>query len=536
MAKHKRNNTTTLKPHTPVNEERKQDKEHRQWRIPPMIVMFIAVWAWGALWYGDVLRIAREYSFWAPDDTLMYYEQGRPWGALWTMGLMLLQLFRWPWVGALLSSLLITGSTYMVGYCLKLRGWWRLIQYIPATLLLGLTAYIGFDLYFETETGMIMGIPLLCFVVLLILTIVIRSFSRHSMPSPLKAYDGDGSWLRRAQVAAALATVLIPMGITQWMRPYVRVVTHMQCQMMQQDWKGMSETARKNCELSYRQIAAYYAIALVQRGEIGTRLFDIRLDYDEPYLHGFDGKGNNASNYYMMDCDFHAGLIQTAIHHGMEQMTMNGPSLRTLKVLTKCALLKNEWEVAEKYLAILRKAPFEDKWLEKYAPMVRDTARIQNDPEFKTIRLTEPLHDSFENTYVQPVFLGYNAALLEGRSINALWNSLAVHIYTKTMQEFIFRCQPMQGTTPPESFSQALALMAGKQPQLLQAFPSIQMQNDRLARFVQDVKPLMSDRPKYARELFPRYKGYYPYYYFFGNLKATRKHKENTGTSNSGVN
>lgn len=535
MAKHQKNNTVLPKPQkaqeaTPTHSKRKD------LTLPPMIVLFILVWAWAALWYGDVLRIAREYSFWAPDQTLMYYEQGRPWGSLWMIGLMLLQLYRWPWVGALLTSLMVTGSTYLLGYCLRLRGGWRLLQYVPAALCLGATAYVGFDLFFETETGMIMGIPFLCFLVLVIVATIIRSFSRHSMPSLVKAYEGDSPRLAHCHVLAAVLTVVIAMGITQWMRPYVRVVTQMQCQMMKQDWKGMAETARAHSELSYRQIAAYYAIALVQRGEIGTRLFDIRMDYDDPYLHGFDGKGNNASNYYMMDCDFYAGLIQTSIHHAMEQMTMNGPSIRTLKVLSKCALLTGEWRVARKYMTILRKVPFEGEWVDKYEAMLNNPELLENDPEFKMVRLTEPMHDSFENTYVQPVFLGYNAALLEGRSINALWNSLAVHIYTKTMKDFVFRCQPMQGTTPPETFSQALALMAGKQPQLLQAFPSIQMQNDRLAHFVQDVKPLMNDRAKYARELFPKYKGYYPYYYFFGNLKATRKRTENTGTSNSGVN
>jgi len=536
MAKQRRNNAPAPKPQVKGEGKTKEAAKRRNWRIPPMLILFVAVWAWAAFWYGDVLRIAREYSFWAPDSTLMYYEQERPWGSLWIVGLLLLQLYRWPWVGALLISLLVTGSTYLIGYCLRLRGAWRLLQYIPAALLLSVTAYIGFDLFFETETGMIMGIPFLCFLVLAILAAIIRSFSRHSMPSPLKAYEGDSSRLARLHVLAALLVVILPMGITHWMRPYVKVVTRMQCQMMEQDWKGMAETARANADLSYRQIAAYYAIALVQRGEIGTRLFDIRMDYDEPYIHGFDGKGSNASNYYMMDCDFYAGLVQTSIHHGVEQMTMNGPSIRTLKLLTKCALLSGEWEVAEKYFTILKKVPFEGKWIDKYEAMLNDTALINEDPEFKMVRLTEPMHDSFENTYIQPVFLGYNAALLEGRSINALWNSLAVHIYTKTMKDFIYRCQPIQGTTPPETFSQALALMAGKQPTLVQAFPNIQMQNDRLAHFVHEVKPLMKDRAKYARELFPKYKGYYPYYYFFGNLKATRKRPENKGTSNSGVN
>ncbi len=536
MAKHQKKKSPAPQPQSQTKKEPKLKK--KPLLLPYYLVLFVLVWAWAAFWYGDVFRIAREYSFWAPDSTLMYYEEGRPWGELWKIGLALLQTYRWPMLGALLTSLFVTGSTYLVGYCLRLRGWWRLLQYLPAALLLGLTAYIGFDLYFESETGMIMGVPFLCFIVMLILAAIIRSFSKHSMPSLLKAPEGETPKQNRSHLLAALLVVLIPMGITHWMRPYVRVVTTMQRQLMEQDFKGMAKTAQDHSELSYRQIAAYYAIALVQTGRIGEDLFNIRLDYDDPYLHGFDGHGNNASNYYMMDCDFHAGLFQTCIHHGMEQMTMNGPSIRTLKVLTKCALLNGEWEVAEKYFAILKKVPFEGQWISKYEPMLRNTEKIDSDPEFKMVRLTEPLHDSFENTYIQPTFLGYNAALLEGKSINALWNSLAVHIYTKTMPQFVRRCEPLVGSTPPRSFSEALSLMAGKDPNLMQAFPSIQNQSDRLRSFVSEIKPIPKDsteKAEKARELFTKYKGYYPYYYFFGNLKATKK-KANTGTSNSGVN
>ncbi len=519
-------------------EERTETGAIRRRRLPllsPYAVMFILVWMWAGFWYGDVFRIAREYSFWAPDGTLMYYKQGLPWGELWQIGLMLLQLYRWPAVGALLTSLFVTGGAYLLAYCLRLRGWWRLLQYIPVGFYLGITAYVGFNLYYETETGMIMGIPFLCFLVLLIMATIIRSFSRHGMPPLFLAPKDEGRGQYTVQLVSVVVLVLIAVGITHWMRPYVRVVTRMQTLMMEQEWGKMAQTARDHAELSYRPIAAYYAIALVQRGEIGSRMFDIRLDYDDLYIRCFDGTSNSAANYYTLDCDFYAGLVMTSIHHSVENMTMNGPSIRTLKMLAKCALLTGEWEVAEKYFAIIRKVPFEGKWLGKYEPMLRDTTAINNDPEFKMVRLTEPIHDNFENNLVQPVFLGYNAALMEGRSVNALWNSLAVHIYTKSMPQFILRCQPLQGTLMPESFAEALALMSSKQPEIIQQFPGTEFRRNRLANFASDVKPYMGDRPKYARELFDKYKGYYPYYYFFGNLKATKK-KTNEGSSNSGVN
>jgi hypothetical protein len=416
-----------------------------------------------------------------------------------------------------------------------------MLQYVPAGMFIGAIAYKGFDIYFETETGLTMGIPFICTAVLTMIALIIRSFSHsHKLPSMIHPPKDETPWQNRAQMLAIALTIFTAMAITQWMRPYVRVVTKMQCQMIEQDWRGMAETARAKSELSYRQIAAYYAIALVQKGEQASHLFDIRLDYDEPYMHGYNGSTANNANYYMMDCDMQAGLVQTAIHHGMEQMTMNGPSIRTLKVLAKCALLKEEWEVARKYLCILARVPFEGEFTKKYRPMLQHPELVEADHEFNMIRQTEPIHDSFENFYVQPTFLGYNAALMEGRSQNALWNSLVVHIYTKTMPQFIERCQALQGQTLPKSVAEALILMSGKRPELLQAFPSLQYHRDRLATFLQDTKTRIKDydtRKEHAEELFPKWKGYYPYYYFFGNLKNTRGHtKENEGTSNQGVN
>lgn len=518
-----------------------QPRRRKPLLLPSAVVLFVAVWLWAWLWYGDVLRMAREYSFWSPDPTLMQFLDGRPWAFLLWAGRALLQLYRWPVAGGLATALLITGATWFLGYCLRLRGWWRLLQYVPATLYLALTAYVGYDLYFETETGLFLAIPLLCFAVLLLLALIIRSFSHgHKFPNILRPYKDETPWQNRAQLLAVVAMTALPVGISQWMRPYVRVTARMQCMLLEQDWRGIIQTAHDNDELSYRPMAAYYAIALVQTGQQATRLFDVRLDYDEPYIHGFNGSATNAANYYMMDCDFHAGLIQTAIHHAIEHLTMNGPTLRSLKMLARCALLKGEWEVAEKYLCILQHVPFEGDFVRKYRPMLRDTERVDNDPEFKMVRLTEPMHDNFENFLAQPTFLGYNAMLTEGRSINALWNSLVVHIYTKTMPQFIFASRPMQGTTPPQTLAEALTMMSAKYPEVQQLYPGLEFHRPRLLTFMQEVKPYMGSyetRAAHARELFPKWKGYYPYYYFFGNLKATKGHqKENEGSSNQGVN
>ena len=513
-------------------------KERKPLLLPSALIFFALVWLWAAWWYGDVLHIAREYSFWSADSRLMRFEQGVRMSWLWVVGRALLMSYKWKAVGGLLMAILLAVGSWLLGYCLRLPAKLRALQYIPAAAyMLGLT-YIGFDAYFETETGRIFGLPLAFFTLTLLAAIVVRIVSRKPMNSFVRASKDESQLhniLLNATVCAITAASIL---LSVYLRPEVRVVASMQHSLEQQDWQAMQDCARKHADLSYRQIAAYYAISLVQTNQILEHLFDIRLDYDEPYLHGFNSNGNNGLNYYVQDCDYHAGLVETAIHHGMEQMTMNGPSIRTLKLLTKCALMRGEWEVAKKYFTILGRVPFESAFIDKYTPMLYHKDLIDADPEMANIRLTEPMNDIMENTLVQPIFLGYNARLYEGRSEQALYNSIAVSIYTKTMQDFIMRCQPLQNAEHPlpTSVAEALAIMSGKHPDIMQKYNGLELYRDRFANFVSMIQPYLKDRPAHARELFPDYKGYYGYYYFFGKLKATKKKKENEGTSNQGVN
>ncbi|MBR5776147.1 MAG: hypothetical protein IKY42_07835, partial [Bacteroidaceae bacterium] len=107
---------------------------------------------------------------------------------------------------------------------------------------------------------------------------------------------------------------------------------------------------------------------------------------------------------------------------------------------------------------------------------------------------------------------------------------------TKLMPDFLQRLQPLSGSIPPENFADGILLMANKYPELEKMFNGLDFRATRLGGFMQETQPYMKDRPKFAKELFPKYKGYYPYYYFFGNLKATKKREPQQQTSNSGVN
>ena len=510
----------------------------RKKRVLPILhIFFILSWLWAAWYYGSVFHISREYSFWVADTRIMEYILSQPYGILRYIGRAMLQLYKYPWLGGLLMALILTVGSWLVGYCMRLRASWRAIQYVPALLYMAVVTYKGLDIFFEARTGFIFGIPFLGLVVLCIWAVIIRSFSRKPAPAFIRLPKDETprqNGLQLLVIGVCLAAII---GFDQWQRPYVRVICGLLQMEYKQDWAGVQKLARANATMSNRPMACSYAISLVQTGQVAERLFEIRMDYDSLYVHGLDGRHNNASALYVPEGNYYGGFIESSQHACMEQMVMTGPTVRLLKLQTKCALMREEWNLAEKYLAVLRQVPFEGAFCEKYGKMVRHIDLVNADKEMALIRLTEPLHDSYESQYQQPLFMGYNLLLFEGRSPQALINSLIVCLYTKLMPQFVERLEPLVGSTPPSSIiMDGILLAENKNPGLSQNFTGLNFRQPQMQTFFRNTQPYMQDRPKYAYELFPKYKGYYPYYYFFGNLKATKKGYTSLSSSSSGVN
>ena len=528
---------STKQPQKAVKQQTKANPApHKKRLLPVLPIFFLLTWLWAAWYYGSVFHISREYSFWVADTRIMEFIISQPYGILRYIGRAMLQLYKYPWLGGLLMALMLTAGSWLTGYCMRLKASWRAVQYLPALLYMAGATWRGLDVFFEARTGLIFGIPFVALVVLCIWAIIIRSFSRKPVPAFIGIPKDETPKQNGIQLAFIVLCFAAIIGFDHWQRPYVRVICKLLDMEYRQDWVGIQKLARANATMSNRPMACSYAISLVQTEQISERLFEIRMDYDSLFIHGIDGAHNNASGLYVPEGNYFGGFIESSQHACMEQTVMNGPTIRLLKLQTKCALMREEWELAEKYLTVLKRVPFEGAFCKKYGKMVRHLDLVNADPEMAKIRLTEPLHDSFEAQYQQPLFMGYNLMLVEGRSQNALINSLIVCLYTKLMPQFVERLEPIVGTTPPSIIMDGIMLAENKNPGISSHFTGLNFRQPQLQNFLQTIQPYMKDRAGYAYELFPKYKGYYPYYYFFGNLKATKKGYTSLSSSSSGVN
>ena len=146
------------------------------------ILFFLLVWIFFGLYYGDVMYIARENSYFTTDMEVMRPLWTHAYGSLWIIGRALLQAFRYPWLGGLLTAAMLTVISWLFGYVCKLRGRFNYLKYIPAGVYLFIVVYKGFDMYYRAETGMVLGIPFCILFILAIQAVFVRSFSKKPMP------------------------------------------------------------------------------------------------------------------------------------------------------------------------------------------------------------------------------------------------------------------------------------------------------------------------------------------------------------------
>lgn len=335
------------------------------------IVFFILMWIFYGGYYGCVFHLAQQNSFFSTDTGFLNTLWQQSYGSLWIIGRALLQLFYYPWLGGFVLSAMLTLISWLFGYVCKFRGRTAYLKFIPAFVYLFIVLFQGFNIYYETETGIVLGIPFCILLILVLQSIFIRSFSKKNMP-PLFRRPTDenivNNWTSHISIVLLL---LLAVLFNECQRDYVRPTTQMQIQLDKADWKGMKATA-ESCDMTYPTIAAYFAIA---RMEDQTDIPEVPLEaLPSPgkriYLHNRHGKAENGRNYALIDYCLSAGQLDTAYALAKDKLQADGPSAYLLKRLVRITLAKEKADEAKAYLNQLRQLPFEKNFIRRYADKI----------------------------------------------------------------------------------------------------------------------------------------------------------------------
>lgn len=461
------------------------------------LLTFIAFYVFSTIVYGDVFRRAAEANFICSDNTQMYFLTSQAWGTIYCWGRWLLTTMSHLYLGAALLSLILTLTVVLADKAFGVSRRWRgLTAFIPSAVVFWMI-YKGLNLYYKDEPSLIFLVPALVLIVAAVLALAghflwNKKKTIDAVPTKKRAALG---WLVPVVLVAGLSATALTWNKTEI------ITARMQMRMMQGDWDGMIDDAL-NCKRPTRSIAAYYAIALVQTGQLLERQFDIPYDFPKARLEKKDG--NEEYSIFTADCSFNAGLINTAYRCNMDYIVVYGMNLYGLKNMIKCAILNDEQALARKYFTILKKVPFQTDFIEKYEPMIGRQDLIDADEEFHHVLALEPQEQHFEQNYRDPAFLGYNTGLLRGTDAS-LETAIAARLYSKELKAALPLIQvyyKKHNGQLPQSLQQAITILSVSEPEVDARYSSIvNLQAPTFSSFITVAKPILDERMKASKGL-----------------------------------
>ncbi len=503
-------------------------------KIPVFVFELLLIWLFLYFWYGDVLHVAEQRGFFAFDSTAMQAYSSQPLGWLYLTGRFLLLSCVSPLSGSLLIALMLVVAAWLLDNALCLRRWWRLVAIALPFGYVGYLFCMDLNLVYLREVSWIMTIPLIALVVCVVLTVAVALVRKKRLKVSSFWKRPEAGAEKSSVVACGLVTLMFAgsVAMAETYAQNCRITCEMESYMYDERWDDMVKAAKKASHPS-RTVTGLYAVALNQNGEMATELFNIPMQYGNAHLSRKDGTFDSGIDFFVINCDFYAGLVRSAYHEAMEQTVLNGPSIDKLKIMVKCALIDKENALAEKYLAILKKVPFESSFVEKYSDMLADYNKVLSDENLAKVIELQPVNDSFEQNYREPLFLGYNVKLTEAKSIRGLNNSLYACLYSKDLNGYWERIVSMiqNNVMLSKVFEEAIVIKNLRNLPMLKQVKLSPYTLQGVKDFVEEcfgdnnlanMKLSKEEKTKISKEKAVKYKdkylGTYQYYYYFQNV------------------
>ncbi len=152
------------------------------------------------------------------------------------------------------------------------------------------------------------------------------------------------------------------------------------------DWNAIIAKAEKLTPDLPMSVSATN-LALGMTNQLGERAFDFYQRGAEGLLPGFER--NFATTQLTGEIYFHLGLVNTAqrmAFEAMEAIPNYNKSARVMKRLAETNLINGQYQVARKYLLMLKKTIFYRPWAQRTLAMLGDENTINAHPLYGTMR------------------------------------------------------------------------------------------------------------------------------------------------------
>lgn len=340
---------------------------------------------------GDYLYTIQENQVFINGHTFMVDIIEHEGGWLAWMACYLTQFFYHPWLGSAIIIVLWSIIYLLTIHLFQIKGKLTPIAlFLPLLLLFNLLDY-GYWIYYAKTPGFPFQPTLLAFFVLLCAQLAIPLLKRFK-------------WCSRHGIILPICLcciILAISAITIWKPQHRNFLTNHKSSILvtltDKNFRHEMKMYRALDEFKFedvieeihackgaptRLMILYKNIALMQTG----RIQDI-------FKTDNNGIRSNSDNELKVKTSllgaplayYHFGLFNFSYRWAMENSVKYGQSFRNLKMLARCAIMNHEFDVAIKYLALLKNSLFHRDWAKKREAWIASSTLLQQSNEFQTI-------------------------------------------------------------------------------------------------------------------------------------------------------
>lgn len=417
--------------------------------IYPLAFIALAIYRLVVL-NSDVLYEAQEQGYWQPGREFWDACLSDVGGAFSWLGSYLTQYFYYPVLGASILIALCVVIYILLYKALGLNWKWGWIAMIPSLLLLWAETSLGYAIYAQMVRDWWFTPTLFVLVMSVIAVIGVK----------LPKYFRQG-WVGLVVIASSVMAApwveatRMPLSV---FRPFHAMAGddnyHRELRMMhaaeKSRWAEVVDVYSKAKENPTRTMWLLKNIALFNRDRLHFDLLSYKVEIQGPAASDAIFVPHSLSiaplMYYLHGC------IGFSYRWAMENNVEFGISVQRLRVMTRCALVKGEWKLADKYLTQLERTTFQRKWAKEQRKFIDNPELLNSDPHYRVpVALSRVFEDVLDGdngdveTYLTALYgrysgNGHSDALdklimnyaIQSRDISTFWRQFSVFASSHT--------------------------------------------------------------------------------------------------------
>ena len=486
-------------------------------------ILFVIVAYITLLCHSDYLFAISDNSLFVAGNTFMR-EVISERGGLWAwIGCWLTQFFYYPWMGTTILILLWLITYYCLISLFSLKGWTRLFALLPQCALLYLLLCLGYWIYYIKSAG-IAFVPTLVLVYTSVLALVadylIRRFLHHAR-----------WWQPYLLFLLAFITTRPVLKIYSVTMPEKSFRSELRM------YRAIEEGRWNDVISEHHTIArptnlmvVYKNIALMHSNNLQDMFKTNNCGSVPPPLTRLmpaDTLQIRISRLAAPMVYFQYGQLNYAYERAMSNIVKYGLTARDIKVMVRCAIMNQEFDLARKYLSLLKATIFHRHWANEQERLIHSSTLLMQSAEFQNIAplLTdEPDNLDSDNGMCEQWILNHFADLLHPSNPKLEEVVITTSLWAKDEYAFDIHFYNYVNAHPddaiPYLYQEAAILLCTREdsPITLDHFPFDNIIADRYNRFVNDYNQLSAQRlsdTEMSKRLQAVYGDTYWWYYYF---------------------